>query len=256
MQIIKLNNVTVFVVKDYEQLSKQGAQIIADLLETKKDAVLGLATGSTPVGMYEELIRMNKNEKISFKEVHTYNLDEYYPIEKSNHQSYDYFMKEKLFNHVDIKLENTHIPNGMAVSSAQECITYDKKIRDIGGVDIQVLGIGGNGHIGFNEPSEVFQPITHKVQLDQRTIVDNSRFFNSIDEVPTQAITMGIGTIMSAKALLLLANGTKKAVAIKEMLLGKVTPKVQASILQFHKQVIVVVDESAAAELIRALEVK
>lgn len=256
MKIIKLNNITVFVVQNYEQLSKQGAQIIAELLETKKNAVLGLATGSTPVGMYEELIHLNKSGKISFKEVHTYNLDEYYPIDKENPQSYDYFMREKLFNYIDIKLENTHIPNGMTRNSVEECIAYDQKIRDIGGVDIQLLGIGSNGHIGFNEPSEVFQPITHKVQLDQRTIADNSRFFKSIDEVPTQAITMGIGTIMSAKTVLLLANGSKKATAIKEMILGKVTPKVQASILQFHKQVMVVVDESAGAELIVALENK
>ncbi|MEG0013733.1 MAG: glucosamine-6-phosphate deaminase [Cellulosilyticaceae bacterium] len=254
MKTINLNNVTVFVVKDYKALSEKGASIIAALLMTKKDAVLGLATGSTPQGVYEELVRMNKSGEITFKGVHTYNLDEYYPIDKSNAQSYDYFMKENLFNHIDIDMANTHIPNGMAENSTKESSSYDQKVRSIGGVDIQLLGIGSNGHIGFNEPGDVFEPMTHRVQLDERTIKDNARFFGSIEEVPTEAITMGIGTIMSAKVLLLLANGEKKATAIKEMLLGKVKPRMQASILQFHKNVIVVVDESAASELIAELK--
>lgn len=254
MKTINLNNVTVFVVKDYKELSEKGASIIAGLLMTKKDAVLGLATGSTPIGVYEELIRMNKNGEITFKGVQTYNLDEYYPIDKANPQSYDYFMKENLFNHIDIDKANTHIPNGTADNSTKESTSYDQKVRSIGGVDLQILGIGSNGHIGFNEPSDVFEPMTYRVQLDERTIKDNARFFDSIEQVPTEAITMGIGTIMSARTLLLLANGEKKASAIKEMLLGKVNPRVQASILQFHKNVIVVVDESAASELLHELE--
>lgn len=251
MRTININNVTVFVVKDYKELSVKGASIIAEHMRTKKEAILGLATGGTPIGTYEELIRMNKAGEITFKEVQTYNLDEYYPIDKSNPQSYDYFMKENLFNHIDIDSANTHIPNGMAKDSAEESIAYDQQVRSAGGVDIQLLGIGSNGHIGFNEPSNVFEPATHRVQLDERTIKDNARFFESIEQVPTEAITMGIGTIMSAKTILLLASGNSKATIIKEMLLGKVTPTVQASVLQFHKNVIVVVDESAASELLK-----
>lgn len=254
MKTIKLNDMTIYVVKDYDEMSKKGAEIIAELLKTKPEANLGLATGGTPVGMYKELIEMNKKGEISFKQVSSYNLDEYYPIEKTNDQSYDYFMKENLFNHVDIDMNNTHIPNGMAVNSVEEGKSYDALVRATGGVDIQVLGIGGNGHIGFNEPSDVFEPITHRVTLDERTIQDNARFFNSIEEVPTEAITMGIGTIMTARSILLLASGSGKAPIIKEMLLGKVTPEVPASILQFHKDVKVVLDEAAAAELLSEIK--
>lgn len=254
MKTIKLNDMTIYVVKDYAQMSKKGAEIIAELLKTKPDANLGLATGGTPVGMYKELIEMNKKGEISFKQVSSYNLDEYYPIEKTNNQSYDHFMKENLFNHIDIDINNTHIPNGMAANSVAEGKTYDALVRATGGVDIQVLGIGGNGHIGFNEPSDVFEPTTHRVTLDERTIQDNARFFSSIDEVPTEAITMGIGTIMTAKSILLLASGDSKAPIIKEMLLGKVTPRVPASILQFHKDVKVVLDEAAAIELLSEIK--
>ena len=254
MKTIKLNDMTIYVAKDYDEMSKKGAEIIAELLKAKPEASLGLATGGTPVGMYKELIEMNKKGEISFKQVSSYNLDEYYPIEKTNNQSYDYFMKENLFNHVDIDLNNTHIPNGMAANSVEEGKAYDELVRATGGVDIQVLGIGGNGHIGFNEPSDVFEPITHRVTLDERTIQDNARFFNSIDEVPTEAITMGIGTIMTAKSILLLASGSGKAPIIKEMLLGKVNPKVPASILQFHKDVKVVLDEAAATELLSEIK--
>ena len=254
MKTIKLNDMTIYVVKDYDEMSKKGAEIIAELLKTKPEANLGLATGGTPVGMYKELIEMNKKGEISFKQVSSYNLDEYYPIEKTNDQSYDYFMKENLFNHVDIDMNNTHIPNGMAANSVEEGKSYDALVRATGGVDIQVLGIGGNGHIGFNEPSDVFEPITHRVTLDERTIQDNARFFNSIEEVPTEAITMGIGTIMTARSILLLASGSGKAPIIKEMLLGKVTPGVPASILQFHKDVKVVLDEEAAAKLLSEIK--
>lgn len=254
MKTIKLNDMTIYVAKNYDEMSQKGAEIIAELLKAKPDAALGLATGGTPVGMYKELIEMNKKGEISFKEVSSYNLDEYYPIEKTNDQSYDYFMRDNLFNHVDIDLNNTHIPNGMAADCAAEGKAYDELVRSTGGVDIQVLGIGGNGHIGFNEPCDVFDPITHQVALDERTIRDNARFFNSIEEVPTQAITMGIGTIMTAKSILLLASGKGKAPIVKEMLLGKVTPQVPASILQFHKDVKIVLDEEAAAELLSEIE--
>ncbi|MEG0501857.1 MAG: glucosamine-6-phosphate deaminase [Cellulosilyticaceae bacterium] len=243
----------VFITKNYDEMSEKGAQIISELIKQTPYVKLGLATGGTPVGMYNELISMYKKGEVSFKEVATYNLDEYYPIEKTNDQSYDYFMKENLFNHIDIQMENTYIPNGMAENSTEESHRYDALVRGIGGVDMQVLGIGSNGHIGFNEPSGVFEPMTHRVQLDERTIADNARFFGSIEEVPTEAITMGIGTIMAAKSILLLASGQAKAPIIKEMLLGKVTPEVQASILQFHSYVTIILDEAAASELEKAL---
>lgn len=253
MKQIKLGNMQVFITKNYDEMSEKGAQIISELIKQTPDVNLGLATGGTPVGMYNELIAMYKKGEVSFKEVSTYNLDEYYPIEKTNDQSYDYFMKDNLFNHIDVQIENTHIPNGMAKNSTEEGHRYDALVRGIGGVDVQVLGIGSNGHIGFNEPSEVFEPMTHRVQLDERTIADNARFFGSIEEVPTEAITMGIGTIMAAKSILLLASGEGKAPIIKEMLLGKVRPEVQASILQFHSNVTIILDEAAASELEEAL---
>lgn len=253
MKTINFNNMTIFVTENYDEMSKKGAEIVAEVLKNKENPILGLATGGTPVGMYKELIKMNKAGEITFKNTSSYNLDEYFPIEKTNDQSYNYFMKENLFNHVDINIENTHIPNGMAENSEQESTKYDAAVRATGGVDIQVLGIGSNGHIGFNEPSDVFEPITHRVQLDERTIADNARFFNSIEEVPTEAITMGIGTIMCAKSILLLASGKGKAPIIREMITGKVTPRVQASILQFHPNVVIVLDQEAAEELLSEL---
>ncbi|MGL4346428.1 MAG: glucosamine-6-phosphate deaminase [Cellulosilyticaceae bacterium] len=244
---------TIYVTSNYDEMSKKGAQVVAEVLKNKANPILGLATGGTPVGMYQELIKMNKAGEITFKNVASYNLDEYFPIEKTNDQSYDYFMKDNLFNHVDINVENTHIPNGMAQDSEKESKAYDAVVRATGGVDVQVLGIGSNGHIGFNEPSDVFEPITHRVSLDERTIADNARFFNSIEEVPTEAITMGIGTIMCAKSILLLASGKGKAPIIREMITGKVTPRVQASVLQFHPNVVIVLDEDAATELLSEL---
>lgn len=253
MEQITLGNIQILITKNYEEMSQVGAEIVAELIKKNPEAKLGLATGGTPVGMYNALIEMYQKGEVSFKEISSYNLDEYYPIEKSNNQSYDYFMRDNLFNHVDINLANTHIPNGMAANSTEESKAYDELVRSTGGVDIQVLGIGSNGHIGFNEPSEVFEPITHRVQLDQRTILDNARFFNSIDEVPTEAITMGIGTIMTAKSILLLASGEGKAPIVREMLLEKITPNVPASILQLHPNVVIVLDEASAKELVAAL---
>ncbi|MHC1750038.1 MAG: glucosamine-6-phosphate deaminase [Cellulosilyticaceae bacterium] len=254
MKTYKMDNVKVIVVEDYTQLSITAAEIVATIIKKNPSAKLGLATGSSPIGLYKELIRMSQKGEISFEAASTYNLDEYYPIEKKSDQSYDYFMKHNLFNHIDINIENTHIPNGMAKNSTKESEAYERLVRETGGVDIQVLGIGSNGHIGFNEPSEVFEPATHRVQLDERTIKDNARFFESIEEVPTEAITMGIGTIMSAKSILLLATGEGKAPIIKEMLLGKITPKVQASVLQFHQNVTIILDYAAAKELLKEIE--
>lgn len=251
MKNIKLFNMNIFITDDYEQMSQKGAEVITDIIKQKERPILGLATGGTPVGMYKELIRMNKENKVDFSTTTTFNLDEYYPIDKENNQSYYYFMKENLFDHININIENTNIPNGMAVDIEEESKLYEQKVREIGGVDIQVLGIGSNGHIGFNEPGDVFEPETHKVSLDKQTIADNARFFSSIEEVPTEALTMGIGTIMSAKKILLLASGKNKSEIIKKMLLGKVTPHIPASILQFHPDVTIVIDQDAASELLK-----
>ena len=246
---MRLSNINLIIIKDYDEMSQKAAQIVADIIRTKESPILGLATGSTPVGMYKELVHMYKKGELDFNKTTTFNLDEYYPIHKENKQSYHYFMKENLFNHVNINLSNTYIPNGMSQNSELECLQYDEKIRGIGGVDLQVLGIGSNGHIGFNEPGEFFEPKTQKVNLDQRTIEDNARFFTSIEEVPQQALSMGIGTIMSAKKILLLASGENKAWAIKEMVKGKVTPRIPGSILQFHRDLVVVIDQEAASQL-------
>jgi glucosamine-6-phosphate deaminase len=237
------------IVADYEELSLEAAKIVASLVEQKPNAILGLATGSSPVGMYQNLTSWHLMGEISFKGVTTYNLDEYFPIDPSNPQSYHTFMEEHFFSQIDILPENTHLPNGSAKNSDLESAFYEEKIRTIGGVDLQVLGIGSNGHIGFNEPAAYFEPHTHKVVLDEQTLADNARFFDSMDEMPKEAITMGIGTIMSAKHVLLLASGIKKAPILKEVLKGKVTPLVPASILQFHHKVTFVIDELAASEL-------
>ena len=233
------------VVKDYEAMSRKAADIFSALLTLKRDCVLGLATGSTPVGMYKELQRRNRNGEISFKDVKTVNLDEYYPISPDNEQSYRHFMNENLFNHVDINLSNTHVLNGLAEDPDKECAEYDALIDSLGGIDLQVLGIGRNGHIGFNEPSDDFPKVTHCVDLTESTIKANARFFEKIEDVPTQAYTMGIGTIMKAKKILVVVSGQDKAKIVKEAFFGPVTPQVPASILQMHPDVTVVADEAA-----------
>ncbi len=253
MTSIKIFNMTIYITKDYQEMSIKAAEFLATIINENKRPVLGLATGSTMIGLYEEFIRMNQKGEVDFKEVTTFNLDEYYPISKDNSQSYNYFMKERLFNHVNIDISNTYIPNGMAKDIEVECEVFDHQVRETGGFDIQVLGIGSNGHIGFNEPGDSFPVRTHKAELTQRTIKDNSRFFTSIDEMPTRAITMGIGTIMNAKRILLMANGTGKAKIIKDTILGEVTPRVPASILQFHQDLTVILDQAAGAELLKAL---
>ena len=253
MKNIKILNMDIYITKDYDEMSQKAAQLLTTLVNEKQNPVLGLATGGTPVGMYKELIRMNKAGEVDFSQTTTFNLDEYYPISKESEQSYYYFMNDTLFNHINIDQSNTHIPNGSAEDSAVECETYDQKVRDTGGVDMQVLGIGSNGHIAFNEPSDVFPTKTQKTGLTKSTIEDNARFFDNIEDVPTEAITMGIGTIMNAKSIMLLASGESKAQVIKETILGKVTPQVPASILQFHPRVTMVLDEAAAAELLRQL---
>jgi glucosamine-6-phosphate deaminase len=240
----------IIVAANYDEMSKKAADIVASQIILKPESVVGLATGGTPVGFYSELIKIHKDGKFSFKEVKTFNLDEYYGLDKDNTQSYHYYMTDNLFKHIDINIENVNIPSGMAKDIEVECKAYEAKIKSAGGIDIQVLGIGTNGHIGFNEPDVKFEAITHLVNLDEETIEANSRFFNSIEEVPKSAISMGIKTIMHAKKIVLLASGIEKAKVIERMLNGDITPDLPASILQLHPDVTLILDKGAASELI------
>lgn len=239
----------IIVVDNYEEMSIKAAKIVASQIILKAESVLGLATGSTPVGMYKELIGMYENDEIDFSSVKTFNLDEYYGLSEENEQSYYSFMRKHLFACINVKEENIHIPNGNVADIDTECENYEKMIKEAGGIDIQVLGIGGNGHIGFNEPDMNFEAATHLVNLTQETIEANSRFFSTIEEVPTKAISMGIKTIMQSKKILLLANGEGKADAIYEMIKGKISPEVPASILQLHNDVTLVLDKEASSKL-------
>jgi len=235
--------VKIIKVENYETLSKKAAEIIAAQVAEKPASILGLATGSTPVGAYQELIRMYKRGEVDFAGVTAFNLDEYHPVKKSGDQSYDYFMKEKFFNHVNVA--KTFIPNGEAADHAAECENYEKLVYESGGIDLQLLGIGNNGHIGFNEPADHFPAATHYVALDESTIKANARFFENESDVPKNAITMGIRTIFKAKKIMLLASGAGKAECIKEMVGGKITPKNPSSILQLHPDVTIIVDKDA-----------
>ena len=235
----------VIVCRDYAEMSVKAARMIAGQIIAKPDCVLGLATGSTPEGTYQELIRLYENGLIDFSDVVSYNLDEYYPIKPDNEQSYQYFMDHHLFNFVNIKKENTHVPNGLMENPAVECREYDKMVENAGGIDLQLLGIGQNGHIAFNEPDSSFCYETHLTGLTQSTIEANSRFFDSIDDVPKQAITMGLGTIMKAKKIVLLASGKNKHDAIKQLLGDKITPAVPATLLKVHPDVVIICDEAA-----------
>ena len=223
-----------------------GADVITNVVKNKPDAVLGLATGSSPIGMYKELIRRCAAGELSFKDVKTVNLDEYVGLSPDHDQSYRYFMNDNLFNHIDIDKNNTNVPNGLAKDPAAECKRYDDVVSSMGGVDVQVLGIGNNGHIGFNEPADFFSYGTGLIDLTDSTIDANSRFFASRDLVPTQALSMGVGQIMSAKKILLIALGKGKAEILEKSLFGPVTPAVPASILRFFAgEVVVCADEEA-----------
>lgn len=226
--------------KNYEEMSFEAAKIMAAQMVLKPQSVLGLATGSTPIGMYEQLVKWNKEGKLDFSQIQSVNLDEYCGLDGENDQSYRYFMNHHLFNHVNIDINNTHVPNGKAVDTKAECERYDALIESLGGTDIQVLGIGPDGHIGFNEPDAVFTKSTHRVELDPSTVEANARFFASIDDVPRFALTMGMGGIMSAKKILLMANGTKKKEILEKALFGPITPEIPASILQLHPDVTVI----------------
>lgn len=239
----------VIVVKDYEALSKKAASLIQSHLSWQPDAVLGLATGSTPIGTYKALIDLYQQGEIDFSQVTTFNLDEYLGLDKSNEQSYDYFMKHQFFNHVNVREEAIHMPDGMSEDHEAACVSYEKSIVAHGGIDLQLLGIGHNGHIGFNEPNEEFEAKTHIVNLDQKTIEANKRFFDSVDDVPKQAISMGIKTIMRSKNILLLASGEDKADIIAKLVNNDITPDLPASVLHLHEHVIILVDEAAASKL-------
>jgi len=232
MRVIKVGS--------YEEMSRVAANIIAAQIILKPDSVLGLATGSSPVGTYKRLIEMCKSGDLDFSRITTVNLDEYCGLDGSHEQSYRYFMDVNLFNHVNIDKANTHVPSGTASDFNQECKRYDQLIEGLGGIDLQLLGIGHNGHIGFNEPEDFVEKGTHLVDLKQSTIDANSRFFERKEDVPRQAITMGIKTIMSAKKVLLIASGADKKEILEKALYGPITPQVPASILQLHNDLTVV----------------
>ena len=231
--------------QDYYHMSRTAANIISAQIIIKPNSVIGLATGSTPIGTYEQLIRWYEKGDLDFSNVTTINLDEYKGIAPDNEQSYRYFMNKHLFDRINIDKKNTYVPDGLEMDSDKACSDYNRIIRESGGVDLQLLGLGNNGHIGFNEPSDSFAQVTHCVDLTQSTIDANKRFFASEADVPRQAYTMGIGTILQAKKILLVASGEDKAEAVKNTLFGPITPYVPASILQIHPDVTIVADEAA-----------
>lgn len=238
------------VVKDtYEEISKLSAQKIASLIKDKPRAVIGLATGSTPLGTYKELIRLHKEEDLDFSQVVSFNLDEYVGLPEDNDQSYHYFMWENLFRHINIAPANVHIPDGNDEDIEQACEEYEMEIEDLGGIDVQLLGIGSNGHIAFNEPGSSLGSRTRIKTLDEKTLKDNARFFSSLDEVPQYCVTMGIGTILEARQLILLANGANKAEAIRAAVEGPISASVPASAIQLHPDVTVIVEKEASSKL-------
>ncbi len=235
----------VMICNDYEEMSAVGARLIAEQVMKKPDCTLGLATGSTPVGVYKKLVEMFKNGEVDFKYVKTFNLDEYYPIAQNDPQSYYYFMQDNLFSKINVPAENINIPNGEASDPIEECKRYDEKLAKSGGVDLQLLGIGINGHIGFNEPDEDLCATTHCTTLTESTIQANSRFFESAELVPTKALTMGIGSILSSKKIVIMANGVNKHKAVSALLDEKITTSVPATMLKLHKDVVLICDREA-----------
>ena len=239
----------IYKAKDYKDMSRKAANIISAQVIVKPNCVLGLATGSTPIGTYDQLVEWYNKGDLDFSEVTTVNLDEYKGLPRTNDQSYYYFMHQHLFDRVNIDPERTNVPNGMEPDAEKECGRYEELIRSLGGVDLQLLGLGHNGHIGFNEPGEAFEKETHCVDLTESTIEANKRFFASADDVPKQAYTMGIKTIMQAKKILIVVNGENKADIVERAFFGPVTPEVPASILQLHNDVTLVGDEAALAKI-------
>ena len=237
---------------DYAAMSRRAANLIAAEVIRKPNCVLGLATGSTPVGAYKQLAVWNQQGDLSFKEVQSVNLDEYKGLAPTHDQSYRYFMQTNFFDHIDIDVANTNVPDGLAADPAAECARYDELVRSLGYADLQLLGLGRNGHIGFNEPCDRFVKETHVVDLTQSTIDANARFFASADDVPRQALTMGIGCIMAARRVLLIASGEDKADAVYNAFCGPITPQCPASILQLHNDVVLVGDKAALSKLAAA----
>ena len=235
--------------RDYEHMSRQAANIISAQVILKPDCVLGLATGSSPIGTYKQLIEWYKKGDIDFSHVRSVNLDEYVGLDASSNQSYIYFMRHNFFDHININPNNTNVPRGTNLNAEEECARYDSVIRNLGGIDLQLLGLGPNGHIGFNEPDACFTKGTHKVYLSNATIQANKRFFESEDEVPRFAYTMGICDIMQAQRVVMVVSGEAKADIVRDAFFGPVTPHCPASILQLHKDFTLVADEAALSHI-------
>ncbi|MBE7085357.1 MAG: glucosamine-6-phosphate deaminase [Clostridiales bacterium] len=238
----------VIITENYEEMSKKAAEILIGIVKSNPNAILGLATGSSPIGTYKNMIKDHKENGTSYKNVKTVNLDEYVGLTKDHDQSYAYFMRTNLFDYIDIDQNNTNLPCGSAPDTQKECDRYNALLETMK-QDVQVLGLGSNGHIGFNEPNTPFESVTHLVDLTENTIKDNSRLFASIDEVPRQALSMGIKNIMQAKSILMVVSGKNKAEAVKGMVKGEVTPALPASVLQLHPYVTIVCDKDAASLL-------
>ncbi len=243
------NNLNIHIFNNSEQIAKAAAAIVTEQVLSNPNLVLGLATGATPLEMYSELINLYKKGVLSFSNIKTFNLDEYIGLSKKHPQSYYQYMVNNLFSHVDISLDNAYLPNGLAKDLEQECKNYENMISAAGGIDLQILGIGRNGHIGFNEPSNIFQTRTHIVELSEDTLKANAYLFDNNKDMPHTAITMGIGTIARAKRILLIAKGVSKAEAIAKMINGNIDPYNQASILQIHPNVTVLLDRDAASQI-------
>ncbi|WP_300346535.1 glucosamine-6-phosphate deaminase [Clostridium sp.] len=237
------------VTKTYDEMSKVAANEMADSIKSNPEIILGLATGGTPIGMYKNLIKMYNDGELDFSKVTSINLDEYVGLSGEHDQSYRYFMNTNLFNHINIDKSKTFVPNGLAKNIEEECKSYDARIENMGGIDLQLLGLGANGHIGFNEPGEVLSVGTHLTDLKESTIEANARFFESIEDVPRKAVTMGLGGIMKAKKIMVIASGEGKAEVVKAMMSGKITTEIPATMLQMHNNVVLIVDEAAASLL-------
>lgn len=237
------------VTKNYDEMSKVAANEMAESIKANPEIVLGLATGGTPVEMYKNLIKMYNDGELDFSKVTSINLDEYVGLSGDHDQSYRYFMNTNLFNHINIDKTKTFVPNGLAENITEECKSYDARIENMGGIDVQLLGLGANGHIGFNEPGEELSVGTHLTDLKESTIEANARFFESIEDVPREAVTMGLGGIMKAKKIMVIASGEGKAEVVKAMMSGKITTEIPATMLQMHSNVMLIVDEAAASLL-------
>ena len=237
------------VTKTYDEMSKVAANEMANSIKENPEIVLGLATGGTPVEMYKNLIKMYNDGELDFSKVTSINLDEYVGLSGEHDQSYRYFMNKNLFNHINIDKSKTFVPNGLAEDIEEECKSYDARIENMGGIDLQLLGLGANGHIGFNEPGEELSVGTHLTDLKESTIKANARFFESINDVPKKAVTMGLGGIMKAKKIMVIASGEGKAEVVKAMMSGKITTEIPATMLQMHNNVVLIIDEAAASLL-------